>query len=68
VGFHEFGHDLVLADELGFELLDFMVLGVFDGFGLRSRATISYRMLSAPWANFIVPLAVELVSNDSAFI
>ena len=34
MGFHELGHDLVLARELGFELLDFLVLGVFDGFGL----------------------------------
>jgi hypothetical protein len=34
VGLHELGHDLVLALELGFELLDFLVLGILDGLGL----------------------------------
>ena len=34
MGFHQLGHDLVLACELGFELLDFLVLGIFDGLGL----------------------------------
>ena len=34
MGLHQLGHDLVLARELGFELLDFLVLGIFDGLGL----------------------------------
>ena len=34
----------------------------------RNRATTNYRMLSVPWANFIVPLAMEPVSNDSALV
>ena len=31
--FHEFGEDLILALELGFELLDLVILGVFGGSG-----------------------------------
>ena len=34
MGLHELGHDLIFACELGFELLDLLVLGVLDGFGL----------------------------------
>ena len=34
MSFHELGHDLVLAGELGFELLDFLVLGLLDGLAL----------------------------------
>ena len=34
--FHELGEDGVLALELGFELLDLVVLGVLDGPGLAS--------------------------------
>ena len=34
MGFHELGHDLVLAGQLGFELFDLLVLGVFGGLGL----------------------------------
>src|ERR1700691_1928877 len=34
MGLHEFSHDLVLAREFGFELLDFLVLGVLDGLGV----------------------------------
>ena len=32
--FHEFGHDLVFAGELGLELLDLLDIGIFEGFGL----------------------------------
>ena len=32
--FHELGHDFVFANEFGFELLDFGLLGVFDGLAL----------------------------------
>ena len=35
-GLHEFGHDLVLANELGVELLDVGLLRVIDGLGLAS--------------------------------
>ena len=34
VSLHELGHDLVLARELGFEFLDFSVLGILDGLGV----------------------------------
>ena len=34
MGLHELGHDLVLARELGFELLDLLVLGILDGLGV----------------------------------
>ena len=34
MGLHELGHDLVLARELGFELLNLLVFGVFDGLGV----------------------------------
>jgi hypothetical protein len=33
VRLHEFGHDFVLACQLGFEVLDLAVLGILDGFG-----------------------------------
>ena len=36
MGFHEFGEDLVLALQLGFEFFDILILGVFEGFGLAS--------------------------------
>ena len=31
---HELGHDLVFARKLGFELLDGLVLGILDSFGV----------------------------------
>ena len=34
MGFHQFGHDGVLALDLGFELLDLPILGVLNGLGL----------------------------------
>src|SRR5438093_519962 len=37
-GLHELGHDFVLARELGLELLDLGLLGVFDGLGLAAAA------------------------------
>jgi hypothetical protein len=37
VRLHQLGHDLVLAYELGFEMLDLLVLGILDCFG---RATV----------------------------
>ena len=40
MGFHELGHDLVLAAELGFELLDLLVLGVLEGAGLAAGAAV----------------------------
>ena len=33
MSFHELGHDLVFAYELGFELIDFLLLDVFEGLG-----------------------------------
>ena len=33
MGFHELGHDLIFARELGFELLELAILGVFEGPG-----------------------------------
>ena len=34
MGFHELGHDLVFARELGFEFLDHLDIGILDGLGL----------------------------------
>ena len=34
MSFHELGHDLVFAVELGLEVLDLAVLGIVDGPGL----------------------------------
>jgi hypothetical protein len=34
MSFHELGHDLVLAGDLGFELFDLLLLGIFEGLGL----------------------------------
>ena len=31
---HELGHDLVFAHELGFELVDLLLLGIIEGLGL----------------------------------
>ena len=61
--FHEFGHDLVLACELGFELLDLAVLGILDGLGLAAVLEGSVAVLE----ELLLP-AVEQVGVDAEFI
>jgi hypothetical protein len=34
VNLHQLGHDFILASQLGFELLNLLDVGVFDGLGL----------------------------------
>ncbi len=61
--FHEFGHDFVLADELGFELLDLGGVGILDGFGLAPVGEGEVTVLE----EFFEPV-VELVGIDVEFI
>src|SRR5450432_103954 len=63
MSFHEFSHDLVLAYEFGFELLDFLVLGVFDGLGLAAIVESGMAVLEE-----LLEPAVELVGIDVEFI
>ena len=62
-GFHELGHDLVLASELGFELLDLGLLGVFDGLGLAAIGEGEVAVLEE-----LFEPVVELVGVDVEFI
>ena len=63
MSFHELGHDLVLADEFGFELLDLLVLGIFDSLGLAAVLEGDVAILEE-----ILEPAVELVGIDVEFI
>jgi hypothetical protein len=63
VSFHEFGHDLVLLLELGLELLDLGLLGLFDALGL---AAIGEREMSV--LEELFEPVVELVGVDVEFI
>src|SRR5438132_6675788 len=63
MGLHELGHDLVLAGELGFELLDLGLLGIFDGLRL---ATV-FKDGMAVLEEFLLP-AVEHGGGDAELI
>ena len=43
MSFHELGHDLVFADELGFELFDLLDVGVLAGHAKPDRTSASHR-------------------------
>ena len=61
--FHEFGEHGVLALQLGFMLLDLLVLGVLDGLGLAAVVEGGVAVLE----KFLEP-AVELVGVEVVFI
>ena len=61
--FHEFGHDLVFAYELGFELLDFLVLAILAGLVFTAIGKGEVPILK----EFFEPV-VELVGVDVEFI
>ena len=61
--FHEFGHDLVLAEELGFELFDLVVLGVLDGLALAAVGEGEMAVLEE-----LLEPVVELVGVEVEFI
>jgi len=63
VGFHELGHDLVFAGELGFELLDFVLLSVV---GWPALTAIGERQV-AIFEELLEPV-VELVGIKLIFI
>src|SRR5450631_1779634 len=63
MSFQEFGHDLVLAHKLGFELLDLGLLSVFDGLGLAAVVESGMAVLEE-----LLEPAVELVGIDVEFI
>ncbi len=61
--FHELGHDLVFALELGFELFDLVVLGVLDGLALAAVVEGEVAVLEE-----LFEPAVELVGVEVEFI
>ena len=61
--FHEFGEDGVLALELGFEEIDFLLLGIIDGLGL---ATVVESGM-AVFEELLEP-GVDLVGKEVEFI
>jgi len=63
VSLHELGHDLVLANELGFELLDLLVLDAIDGLVL--AAVLEGDM--AVFEELLLP-AVELADLQAELI
>jgi hypothetical protein len=63
VRFHELSHDFVLAYQLGFELLDLALLGIFHGLGLATVVEGGMAVLE----EFLEP-AVELVRVGVQFI
>ena len=63
MSFHELGHDLVFAHEFGFELLDFLVLGILAGLVLAAISKGEMAVLE----EFFEPV-VELVGIDIEFI
>jgi hypothetical protein len=63
VSFHELGHDLVLARQLGFELLDPSVLGIFDGLGLAAVVEGGLAVLEE-----LLEPGVELVGVELEFV
>src|SRR2546430_4620086 len=60
---HELGHDVILARELGFELLDLLVLGILDGLALAAVVEGGMAVLEE-----LLEPAVELVRIDVEFI
>ena len=63
MGLHELGHDVILACELGFELLDLLVLGILDGLALATVVEGGMAVLEE-----LLEPAVELVRIDVEFI
>jgi len=61
--FHEFGHDLIFAHELGLELLDLLVLGIFDGLGLAAIVEGGMAVLEE-----LLEPAIELIRIGFEFI
>ena len=61
--FHEFAEDGVLALELGFELLDLVVLGVLDGLGLAAIVEGGMTVLEE-----LLEPGVELVGVEAELI
>ena len=60
MGFHELGHDLVLAVQLGFELLDLLAVGIVAGLGF---AAVGLEGQVAVLEELLEP-AVELVGEE----
>ena len=58
--FHQLGHDLVFAGELGFELLDFLVLGLLDGLGLRAIGEGEVAVLEEPFEPVVDLIGMEI--------
>jgi len=63
VGLHKLGHDLVLACELGLELLDLLVLGVLNGLALAAVVEGGVTVLEE-----LLEPAVELVGIEAELI
>ena len=63
MGLHELGHDLVFADELGFELFDLLLLSVFDGLGLAAVVEGGLAVLEE-----LLEPGVDLVGVELEFI
>ena len=63
MSFHELGHDLVFARELGFELLDFLDVGILDRFGFAAV----FEEGVAIFEELFLP-AVEESGRDAEFI
>ena len=61
--FQEFGEDRIAALYLGFELLDLLVLGVFDGLGLAAVVEGGLTVLEE-----VLEPAVKLVGINVEFI
>jgi hypothetical protein len=61
--FHELGHDLVLANELGFELFDLTLLGVLDGLAFAAIVEGGVAVLEE-----LFEPAVDLVGVEAEFI
>ncbi len=63
MGFHQLGHDLVLAGQLGFELFDLAFLGVLDGLALAAVVEGGMAVLEE-----LLEPGVELGGVDVEFI
>ena len=63
MSFHELGHDLVFAGELGFELLDLFLLGIFDGLAFAAVLKSGMAVLE----ELLLPV-VELVDLEAEFL
>ena len=63
MSFHELSHDLIFADELGFELIDLAFLGIIDG--LAFAAIVESDV--AVFEELFEP-AIELIGVKAEFI